>query len=249
MSTSLPATASPYHLPLPIPSTLLPIGNNNTIVSEKEAKVKKSAKKNLAAFPKSVEASVTLASTAIRKSSLQEGEEAADTILGIGKSNEKVIPTSECISALNSYFAGSVRSPSGNPSISVTKKLDSDSGLEIVLNKMNQRRKKHPKSVSGCEVLLSDQGLGDVSAKAAKEVIDDALHSIHKPHAVSESDITPGTANKDSVDENKSELRIGERSPLIDTNSRTVDLTDDETPGKGRCFNTPPRFLDSDFPR
>ena len=135
--------------------------------------------------------------------------------------------------------------------IASTKNSHSGSVVQIILNKDIEKDKMVLKGDANSELLLSDQNTECVSKKDMTDGIDDvALMQC----AVRERDRTPGTAHEDEGTSNYGDggdgvLRAIDCSPPRDLNSCAVDLTDDETPEKGRHFNTPPQFLDSDFPR
>ena len=246
--TTLPSEIAGSHLSLsPSTALLLPI-HKTSILPEKQKRVRKPAKIKAAVPP--VQAYVLPGTLGIRKSPLQKVERPAESTLQTDKPSGNLLPTSECISALNSYFAGSGSGSSGVGGAS-TKNSHSDSDVQIILNKNIEKDKILLKGAATSELLLSDQNTECVSKKDITDGIDDvALMQC----AVRERDRTPDAAHEDKGTSNDEDggdgvLRASECSPPCDLNSCAVDLADDETPEKGRYFNTPPQFLDSDFPR
>jgi hypothetical protein len=245
---TLPSEIAGSHLSLsPSTALLFPIHKTNTLL-EKQKRIRKPAKIKAAVPP--VQAYVLPGTLGVRKSPLQKVETPAESTLQTGKPSGNLLPTSECISALNSYFAGSGSGSSGVCG-TLTKNSHSDSDVQIILNKKYEKDKKLLEGAANSELLLSDQITECVSKKDITDGIDDvALMKC----AVRERDRTPDTAHEDKGTSNDGDvgdglLRAIESSPPRDLNSCAVDLTDDETPEKGRYFNTPPQFLDSDFPR
>jgi hypothetical protein len=246
--TNLPSQIAGSHLSLsPSTALLLPI-HKTKILLEKQKRVRKPVKIKAAVPP--AQAYVLPGTLGIRKLPLQKVERPAESTLQTGKSSGNLLPTSEYISALNSYFAGSGSGSSGVGGAS-TKNSHSDSDVQIILNKKNEKDKMLLKGAANTELLLSDQNTECVCKKDMTDGIDDValMHC-----AVRERDRTPDTAHEDKGTSNDGDggdslLMAIECSPPRDLNSCAVDLTDDETPEKGRYFNTPPQFLDSDFPR
>ena len=247
--STLPSETAGSHLSLSHSTALLLPIHKTSILLEKQKRVRKPAKIE-AAVPPSVQAYVLPGTLGIRKSPLQKVERPADSTLQTGKPTGNLPPPSECISALNSYFAGSGSGSSGVGGTSI-KNSGSESDVQIILNTKNEKGKMLLKGATHSKLLLSDQNKECVSKKEITDGIDDVEMM---QCAVRERDRTPDTAHEDkgaSNDEDGGDgvLRASECSPPCDLNSCTVDLTDDETPEKGRYFDTPPQFLASDFPR
>jgi hypothetical protein len=221
--TNLPSQIAGSHLSLsPSTALLLPI-HKTKILLEKQKRVRKPVKIKAAVPP--AQAYVLPGTLGIRKLPLQKVERPAD-------------------------FDGSGSGSSGVGGAS-TKNSHSDSDVQIILNKKNEKDKMLLKGAANTELLLSDQNTECVCKKDMTDGIDDValMHC-----AVRERDRTPDTAHEDKGTSNDGDggdslLMAIECSPPRDLNSCAVDLTDDETPEKGRYFNTPPQFLDSDFPR
>jgi hypothetical protein len=248
--TTLPSEIAGSHPSLSHSTALLlPIHKTNILI-EKQKRVRKPV--NIKAAVPPVQAYVLPGTLGIRKSPLQKVERPSESTLQTGKPSGNLLPTSECISALNSYFAGS-GSGSGSSGVGLnsTKNTHSDSHVQIILNKKIEKDSMLLKGAANSELLLSDQNTECVSKKDIIDGIDDvALMQC----AVRERDRTPDTAHEDKGISNDGDggdglLRAIECSPPRDLHSCAVHLTDDETPEKGRYFNTPPQFLDSDFPR
>ena len=208
---------------------------------EKQKKRRKSAAVQPVPIPRLVEASVLIASPVKKKSPLQQGQGPADSILSISQPIEKVPPASECMSALNSYFAGDGRTRLKDSDINETKSPLIDSGLEIVLNVKDKKNRKLLKSIANCKTLLNGRSSRDVYSENRDDGRDGLAPRLNVETI---DDRIPGTLCGDS-----GVLTITEISRRSDLNVDTLDLTDDETPEKGRYFENPPQFLDSDFPR
>ena len=236
-----PVTASKSQPSLSTHTALLLSSNNLTMVPEKQKKRRKSAAVQPVTVPRLVEASVLSASPVKIKSPLQQGQGPADSILSISQLIEEVPPASECMSALNSYFAGGGRTRLNNSDINETKSPLIDSGLEIVMTGKNKKNRKLLKSIANCETLLNGRSSGDVCSENRGDGRDGLAPRLNVETI---DDRKPGTICGGS-----GVLTITEINRRSDLNGDTLDLTDDETPEKGRYFETPPQYLDSDFPR
>ena len=236
-----PVTASKSQHSLSSPIALLLSSNNTTTVHEKQKIRSKSAAVIPVTVPRLVEASVLIASPLKRKSPLQQGQGPMDSILSISKPIENVPPASECMSALNSYFAGGGRTRLHDSDINETKSPLIDSGLDIDLNGMNKKNRKLLESIANCETLLNGRSSRDVCSENRGDGRDGVAPTLNVETI---DDRISGTICGDS-----GVLTITDISQRCGPNGDTLDLTDNETPQKGRYFETPPLFLDSDFPR